>query len=313
MREVNLASLDLNLLVALDALLEEHNVTRAAEKMGLSQPAMSRALGRLRKLLDDPLLVRTSKGMELTTRAEQTVEPLRRALMEVRRVITSPVFEPVTAKGVLKIAAWDYETVTIVPLIVTRLAREAPNLKVLMISQQNFSLEKLEQNIVDLTLGAFAEIPSGFHRERIMMDRFISVVRAEHPLLDAPLTPQRFAEFSHIIVSISGEGTGPVDRALERQGLARHIALRVPNFITAPLCVATTNLVATMPYRLAVQLTHLANLVLIEPPIQLGAIRVSQVWHERQHYDPAHIWLRNLVKEETAKANLLELSAAQAG
>jgi DNA-binding transcriptional LysR family regulator len=304
MHEVNLASLDLNLLVALQALLEERNVTRAAEKVGLSQPAMSRALGRLRKLFNDPLLVRTSSGMVLTVRAEQTVEPLRRAMIEVRRVIANPTFEPATARGVFRISAWDYETATIVPLIVTRLAKEAPNLEILMITQNNWSLEKLEQNTVELTLGAFANIPSGFYRQRIMTDKFVSVVRAGHPLLKGKLTPERFVEFSHIVTSVSGEGPGPVDKALENFGLKRHIALRVPNFLTAPLCVATTDLVVTMPYRLAQQLEGLANLKLIEPPIQLMGIRVSQVWHERHHYDPAHTWFRNLVQEEALKANL---------
>jgi len=229
---------------------------------------------------------------------------LRLALEQVRRLITEPVFDPATAKGALKIAAWDYETATIVPLLVTRLAREAPHLEVLMIPQQNFSLNKLEANTVDLMLGAFADTPSGFHRDRIMVDKFVCVVRSGHPLLKGELTPERFVEFGHIVMSISGEGPGPVDYALEKLGLARHVVLRVPNFITAPLCVATTDFVVTMPYRLALQLAGLANLQLLEPPVQLGLIRVSQVWHERQHYDPAHIWLRQLVKVEAEKASL---------
>lgn len=304
MHEVNLTSLDLNLLVVLQALLEERHVTRAAEKIGLSQPAMSRALGRLRRLFGDPLLVKTSRGMELTVRAEHLIEPLNRALTEVCRVITNPNFDPATVKGVLKIAAWDYETATIVPLVVTRLAKEAPHLEVLMIPQQTFSLDKLEQNSVDLMLGAFAEIPAGFHHERIMSDRFISVVRSGHPLLKGEVTPERFITFRHIVVSITGEGLGPVDHGLQKIGLKRHIALRVPNFIAAFLCVSTTDLIATLPYRLATQLAGSVNLQLIEPPVQLGRIRVSQVWHERQHYDPAHIWLRNLVQEEAEQASL---------
>ena len=296
MREVNLAGIDLNLLVALGALLEERNVTRAAGRVGLSQPAMSRALGRLRALFDDRLLVRTSAGLEPTPRAEALAAPLRRVLAEVGRMVQPPDFDPAKQQGCVRLAMADYQSLVLLPRLLRHCEREAPGLDLQVVPHGPDSVRGVESGAVDLAIGVFPDADSGFYRQTLYRDDFACVVRAGHPVLEGPMTAERYAALRHAFLTVAGDGRGgAVDEALESIGLSRRIGLRTPHFLAAPLVVAETDLVLTLPRRLAEQLRTFAPLAIFDPPVPLAGFAVSQLWHERRHEDPQHAWLRAAV------------------
>ena len=293
MREVNLAGIDLNLLVALDALLAERSVTRAADRVGLSQPAMSRALGRLRDLFGDRLLVRTSSGLAPTPRAEALAQRLRAVLMEVGQIVRAPEFDPATLRGMARIAIPDYLGLLVLPALLRRLEREAPGLDIVLAPPRATTLNELEAGGPDLAIGNFPDVPAGFYGKPVMTDGFACLARRGHPALTEPLTPERFAGLRHALITVRDDRSpGAVDEALGRLGLTRRIALRVPNFLAAPLIVAETDLILTLPRRLAHWLAGRADVQVMEPPLDLGTFTILQLWHERRRDDPEHAWLR---------------------
>ncbi len=296
MREVNLAGIDLNLLVALDALLAERSVTRAAERVGLSQPAMSRALGRLRALFGDRLLVRTSAGLVPTPRAEALAPRLRAVLAEVGRIVQAPSFDPARMRDTARIAMPDYLSILLLPALLRRLEREAPGLDIVLAPPRATTLAELEAGELDLAIGNFPDVPAGFYGNTVMTERFACLMRRGHPALTGPLTPQVYAGLRHALITIRDDRSpGTVDEALARLGLARRIALRVPNFLAAPLIVAETDLVVTLPLRLAQWLAGRADVQVLEPPLDLGSFSMTQLWHERRRDDAEHAWLRTTV------------------
>ncbi|HYH38748.1 MAG TPA: LysR family transcriptional regulator [Azospirillum sp.] len=293
MREVNLAGIDLNLLVALDALLAERSVTRAADRVGLSQPAMSRVLGRLRALFGDRLLVRSSAGLIPTPRAEALAPRLRAVLAEVGRIVQPPGFDPATVRGTARLAMPDYLGLLVLPALLHRLEREAPGLDIVLAPPRAGTLAELEAGDLDLAVGNFPQVPAGFFGRTVMTDGFACLARRGHPALAEPLTPERFAGLRHALITIRDDRSpGAVDEALARRGLTRRIALRVPNFLAAPLIVAETDLILTLPRRLAHWLAGRADVQVVEPPLELGTFAITQLWHERRRDDPEHAWLR---------------------
>lgn len=300
MHTTNLAGVDLNLLVALEAMLDERNVTRAAQRVGLSQPAMSRALGRLRALFADPLFVRTSKGMAPTARAVALSGPLKRALAELEGVIRSPTFDPETARGRMRIAATDYAAVIVLPRVIGRYFAEAPHFDMEILPMDYESLAGLEAGDMDLAIGVFTEAPAGIYRQRLFTEDFACVVRAGHPVLRKKLTPEVFSALPHGLVTVLSTHKGNLmDAVVKHLGGGRRFALRLPHFLAAALIVAESDLILTLPRRLALRFAELAGLVLIDPPVRIAKVSISQLWHERHHHDPAHIWLRALMAEQT--------------
>jgi len=293
MREVNLVGIDLNLLVAFEALLDERSVTRAAERVGLSQPAMSRALGRLRALFGDRLFVRTTAGLAATPRAEAAAVPLRALLAEVRRLVQPPDFDPAAMRGTVRLAMVDYQSVLLLPRLLARLERDAPGLDVQVVAMGPDLHARLESGDVDLSIGVFDRAEAGLYRQTLYRDGFACLVRAGHPCLHGPLGVERFAALRHAFLTTTGEGRGGmVDGALQRLGLSRRITLFTPHFLAAPLMVAESDLILTLPRMLAQRLQRMAPVVVLEPPVDLPVFTVSQLWHERRHGDPAHAWLR---------------------
>ncbi|HYG87676.1 MAG TPA: LysR family transcriptional regulator [Azospirillum sp.] len=296
MREVNLAGIDLNLLVALDALLTERSVTRAADRVGLSQPAMSRALSRLRALFGDRLLVRTSAGLAPTPRAEALALRLRAVLAEVGQIVRAPAFDPARFTGTARLAMPDYQSLLLLPVLLPRLERDAPGLNITLIPPRASVPAELEAGDLDLAIGHFPDLPAGFYAQTLLTEDFACLVRRGHPALTEPLTPQSFAELRHALITIRDDRSpGVVDDALERLGLRRRIALRIPNFLAAPLIVAETDLIITLPRRLAHRLAGMADVEVLEPPLPLDSFAITQLWHERRHDDPEHAWLRAAV------------------
>lgn len=314
-----LARVDLNLLVVFDALAREQSVTRAAQRLAVTQSAVSHALRRLRELVGDPLLVGGRGGMALTPRAENLVQPVRSALVTLGRALAEPApFAPATATRTFTLNCPDLFDLLVVPHLMTRLREEAPGVD-LVISPPSVPRlsDRLAAGEVDLAVRPRVEghpgveppmAEVGLLRRTLFKDRFLCVLRRGHPAL-APsprtgrprrLTLRAYAALEHVLVSPTGEGPGPVDALLAQEGLRRRVALRVPQFASALAAVASSDLVLTGPEVLAsLPRAGLAgpDLVAIPVPLRMPAQSIDMVWHERFTNDPGHAWLREVVAE----------------
>lgn len=304
---MHLEAMDLNLLVALRALLEERHVTRAARRVGLSQPAMSHALARLRGLLDDPLLVRTSKGMQPSARASGIVRPLARALEDVERALAAPkAFDPTTSTQTFRIATNDYIELVVLPRLLATLSREAPGVDVRVASLGSRAFEHLGEGRSDIAIGVVGAMgepipPRGIRSRRLLTDDFVCVVREGHPRLKKRLSLDDFVSLSHALVAPRGKSGSVVDTALAKLGKTRRVAVEVPHFLVAPHIVRETDLILTLARRVARALAPLLGLRQLAPPLELPGFSMAMVWHERQHNDPAHVWLRAVVASAAAE------------
>lgn len=299
MHETNIGSVDLNLLVALQALLAERHVTRAAARMGLTQPAMSHALGRLRATLDDPLLVRSKSGLQLTPRAAGLVEPLDRLLAGAGELLAPPgPFDPRTSTRRFRIAASDYMEIVLMPALLERLGREAPGIDIVLLRHAGHAMRQLDEGEADLSLvPATPGTETGIVAQRILSEKFVCVVRADHPLVGKRMTLERYLELAHVLVSPGGARGGLVDDALAKLGRSRRVAVVVPHFLVAPFLVERTDHVLTLAARIARSLAPAVKLKALAPPseLDLPGFDVRLCWHERDHADPAHAWLRSRI------------------
>jgi DNA-binding transcriptional LysR family regulator len=295
---MNLNRVDLNLLVAFDALLSEQSVTRAAERLGLSQPAMSSALGRLRRLVGDPILVRTATRMVPTQRAMELVGPVREILRQIEVALSAPApFDPASTKRRFRIATNDYVEVVLLPKLVRELARVAPGIDLdVRPLGPDFPDEAMQTGKLDLAIGFAHSAPVELHSQILFKDRFICAVRADHPGVGRRLTPQQYADLPHVMVSPSGGVTGVVDSALSLHGLERRVAVTVPHFVVAPHVVAQSDCIVTLAERVARSFAEILPLRLLKPPVVLPGFRVAMIWHERSAHDPAQQWLRETLK-----------------
>jgi DNA-binding transcriptional LysR family regulator len=306
MNHVHITGLDLNLLVALDALLAERNVTRAAGRIGITQSAMSHALSRLRELTGDALLVRTRKGMVPTPRAEALGPPIRRALDEVTRALAPPpAFAPRTAKRRFVVGTSDYGEFVLLPRLAALLEREAPGIDLRVRAHGADFVTPLSGDM-DLAVAPAGppEGMPGVRARRLFDDRFVCVVRKGHPLARKRLTMKLFAAASHVLISPREKEGGYVDEALAKHGLSRRVAVMVPHFLIAPHVVAATDYVLTLAERIAARLAEPLGLAALAPPEELAleGFSISALWHERLHDDPAHRFLRDrlaFVSKET--------------
>jgi DNA-binding transcriptional LysR family regulator len=300
MQAMHLEGLDLNLLVALRALLSERHVTRAAARIGLSQPAMSHALSRLRELLGDPLLVRAPSGMKRTARAEAMAEPLERVLEDLGRVLASPApFDARTSTRKFRIATDDYMELVLFPKLLPRFWSEAPSADLRLANLLASAHEDLAEGRIDFALGVHGTlggpVPRGIRSERLVSDRFVCVVREDHPVIKKRLSLEDFIALPHALVAPRGVEGGVVDVALAKLGKARRVAVTIPHFLVAPHMIRETDLVLTLAERVAKSLAPLLGLKQIAPPLEVPGFSMSMMWHERQHVDPAHAWLRTMM------------------
>lgn len=302
MRDVHIAGIDLNLLVALDALLLERNVTQAARRVGVTQPAMSHALARLRALLDDAILVRSKSGMLPTARARSLEEPIRRALREIEEALrTGPAFDPSTAERTFAIATSDYAELVVLPPLLERLAREAPRIDLRIHAVPENWSTSLEDGVFDLVVvPSVHETRVGIVRQKLFDEEFVCVLRKGHPAARRGLDLKTFVELPHVLIAPRGRLGGMVDDALAARGLTRRIALTVPHFLVAPMVVASSDLVLTLAERVARTFATMVPLEIREPPIAVRGFTMYQTWHEQRRSDPAHAWLRTLVAEVSA-------------
>lgn len=289
-----LASIDLNLLVALQALLAEQNVTKAGRRLCLSQPAMSASLARLRELLHDPLLVRTPHGMILTPRALELLEPLDALLLQIERTLEPPQpFVPATAQETFRIGSSDFAALLLMPLLMEHLSAVAPGLNILMPALAGEEARStLEAGGIDLMLAITSGKPSGTHRQVLFKDGFACLVRSDHPQVGQSLSLEEYITLPHLLVAPLGGSVGVVDGLLAERGLSRRIAMRMPHFLLAPHVIARSDLILTLPSRIAQTFVQMLPLKLLSPPLPIPSFTFAQFWHERSHGDPAHRWLR---------------------
>ena len=296
MHNVDFGSVDLNLLKLFDALSRERSVTRAGQRIGISQPAASRGLARLRRLLNDRLLVRTAQGLELTPRAVELSESVARLLEDARSIVAPAIFEPSEASGQLTIATTDHMTLLLIPTLLSRLAQLAPGVDLEIPAPSGDNVNLVTQGDVDLAIGVYDELPARFRCRALYDEDLVCLVRRDHPVI-SEWTLERFVSLLHISVIITGYGKNTVDEALEQQGLSRRVAVRLPHFLAATMLVAKSDMVLSLPRRLAHRVAMSIPVEVLEIPLEIGRFNPSMIWHERRHDDPAHKWLRSLIVE----------------
>ncbi|WP_274425293.1 LysR family transcriptional regulator [Chelativorans sp. YIM 93263] len=295
MREVNLRNADLNLLVVLDALLDERSVTRAATRLGMSQPAASRALARLRVLFSDALLVDGPGGYLLTARAEEMRPLLRNTLAGVNELLDGRAFDPRQAAGSVRLLMLDLEAAVLGPRLIASLAQQAPAVDLEVVPPGVRPLDALEADAVDALIGVVDDAPAGIRKRKLYQDEFATLMRAEHPAAGRKLTLERFLELEHVVVSITGTGRAWVDEILARSGRQRRVKVRVPSFFAAVEIAARSDLVMTLPSSLARTAADMRRFVMAPPPLDLGSVVMSLVWHARHQDAPRHVWLRRTI------------------
>lgn len=296
---MGLNRLDLNLLIAFDALMTELNVSKAAEKLFIGQSAMSHSLNRLRQTFDDPILVRTTGGMKPTARAEALIEPIRKALLEIEvTVTTKPTFEAKTAQHRFVIAATDYIELILLPSLLKEVRPLAPGVGIHVRQPSDYLPEEdLESGAINVVLGfdVSLETPSRIQQQALFHDVFVTIVRHDHPVIVDALSLEQYIEMEHVLISPSGVEYGIIDQWLSEHKLSRNIVLLVPHFLSAPLIIAQTDMALTLPYRVAEKFVQMAPLKLLHTPIALPSYQMSMTWHPLYEKDPAHQWLRNLI------------------
>lgn len=283
--------------MTLDALLAEHNVTRAAERLHLAQPTVSVQLGKLREVFADPLLLPGPRGMRPTTRADELREPLRNALQALEHAVApSQPFDPAQANLTWRIAASDYSESTILLPALAGLRSVAPGtrLAILELTPSNLA-RQAEQTDVDLAFNISPEAPPSLRRRLMFKERYVLAARAGHPALKRRPTLVKFCKLDHAIVSPDGGGfQGATDTMLAERGMSRRVVLSVPHFLFLEAVLARTDLVAVVPSRLVRWNT---TLQVVEPPLEFPDIEILMLWPERVHRDPAHRWLREYIAD----------------
>ncbi|MEU8680517.1 LysR family transcriptional regulator [Streptomyces sp. NPDC048611] len=292
------ANIDLNLLTALDALLEEQSVTAAADRLGLSGPAMSRALGRIRRTTGDPVLVRAGRHMVPTPRALEIRAEVRRLVAAAHGVLApSAPADPAQLARVFTINANDLFVTAVGPRLVARAAREAPQVVLRFLGESHIDVPLLRDGAADLELGVIDSPEPEIRREELFTDRSVAVVREGHPLTTGTLTVRRFADAAHLNFSRRGRLTGPVDAALAAHGLRRRVIATVPTFAASLMMVRDSDAVGLANERAGAATVRGLGLRTLPIPLELPPMELEMAWHPRQDADAGHRWLRGLVRE----------------
>ncbi|HIK74407.1 MAG: LysR family transcriptional regulator [Alcanivorax sp.] len=287
--------LDLNLLATLEALLEEQNVTKAAARLHLSQPAVSAQLSRLRDLFDDPLLIPARRGMIPTAKALELSSPLRLALNQVRDTLaTHQQFDPAQANLTVVLACTDYFQAVAGLSIIKELRLKAPGLRIGLRNLEPARLEaQMARGEVDLALMTPAEAPPALRNRHLYDEAYVLVGRRDHPHLVDGMTIEDYVNLEHVVVSLNGgEFLTPIDQVLETLGQARKVVLSAASFLLIPEIVAQSDLVALAPRRLVAGRTDIR---VVAAPFETAGFSVGMVWHERNHGHGAHRWIREMI------------------
>ena len=296
---MNLRSIDLNLLAVFDAIYTERSLTRAARKVPLSQPAMSNALRRLRESLEDPLFTRTAQGMIPTPRARALAEPVRQALDLIQNGLRRDAeFDFGSSHRKFTVAAEDYGEAVIMPRLMDWITHVAPYIRLEIRPEPGSSLgPQLKDGLVDIALDYFALKGNEFEVQAVIDETLVTMSRRDHPLIGDTLGLDQFASIPHLALTPRTRTTPVVDRALAGVGLKRRIAAQAPHFLSMPLIVQNTNLLCTLPKRMAHVYADVFRLKVLKTPVDLPAFPIYLMWHRSMNDDPGHQWLRTAIIE----------------
>jgi DNA-binding transcriptional LysR family regulator len=305
---MNISRVDLNLLVYLDVLLRECNVTRAAEELGISQPAMSNSLRRLRDLFSDPILVRTSDGMTPTDRALELQPLVRNVLSAAEQVILPKTqFDPSASSRIFRIMASDYTESTLLPVLLRQLRKEAPGIRLDIMTPSDVSFHDVERGKVDLVINRFDSLPQSFHQVHLWDDSFSCVLSADNPVIKN-WSLDSYLSSKHVWVSKTGMGVGVgmtpndvqrlgwVDEALAKLDAKRDITLFTRHYQAALLLGEQDDLIVTIPTMTAMGMAKNPKVVILDPPFEIPRMRLKMVWSPLLQHDPGHKWLRQIIK-----------------
>lgn len=306
---MNISKVDLNLLVYLDVLLREGSVTKAANQLSITQPAMSNGLKRLRDLFKDPLLVRTSDGMTPTQRALEVQPVIRDVLAKLEASIQPETeFTPSTSNRTFRIMASDYAESTLLLEVIRKLSDLAPNITLDVITPSDVTFHDVEHGKVDMAINRFEELPLSFHQKVVWYDTFSCVLKSDHPII-SQFDLDNYLASQHIWVSKTGFGVGVgvdpnevqklgwVDAELTKQGKKRDIRVFTRHYHAALQLAKAQNLIATLPSKAASLFANDPNVVIMEPPFDIPPIALKMAWSALLHHDAGHIWLRRLIAD----------------
>lgn len=294
---MNLAGIDLNLMLVFDAVMAERHVTKAGTKIGLSQPAVSNALNRLRYHLKDELFIRGPEGMRPTPRAEELAAPIRTALSELETALDPAVFDPATARRTFHIATSDYVVAVLIAPLMKHLSRHAPGIDLRLLPSAGRIPEMLDAQDIDYAISAFGPMPERFEKLRLFETDYVCLMREGHPLSTQPMTVKTYAEADHVLVTPRGDAVGFVDEVLAEKGLSRRVALTINQFAVAPAVVANSDLILTLPSRIADVYAVPFKLILQPCPLPAPPSygNSTMIWHHKLAQHPAHLWFRKTV------------------
>jgi len=300
---MELQDIDLNLLVVFNELLRQRRVSIVADALGMSQPAVSNALNRLRKSLGDELFLRTSKGMIPTPFAETLAEPVRYALAAIHDSLNATAaFDPKTSNRSFTLAMTDIGEIYFLPAIMKELALKAPGIKISTVRNQSDALQdEMERGEVDLAIGFLPDLKTGFFQRRLFRQRYVCIFRKGHPIARTGLTMKSFVQAEHVSIVAEDTGHGMVEIALQRAGIQRNVRLRVPHFVALGHILQTTDLIAVVPEAYAMRTLAPFELVSAPCPARIPDITINVLWHARNQRELGNQWLRQIVFDEFAR------------
>lgn len=303
---INLAAIDLNLLVVFDALMAEQNVSRAGQRLGLSQPATSNALKRLRRLVGDDLFLRTATGLRPTPTAIALGQQLHPALQQIQAALVDPApFDPATSDRVFGVGMSDYGELTLLPRLIADLQTVAPGVGLQIRSgDRGKLLALLDRGEIDLVCGVFPEVVPEHRTQTLFTEHYTCLCRQDHPTIGDRLSLEDYVAASHLLVSVMEDRTGRVDALLAHQHLQRRVVLSLPHFLAAPFVVAQTDVIATLAHRIALTFAHSQPLKLLPLPLPLPGFTVSMRWHRMTENSAACRWLRSRVLQVSQTLDL---------
>ena len=297
---MELRDIDLNLLVVFNELIVERRVNAVAQSLGITQPAVSNALARLRRHLGDELFLRTSKGMEPTPFAGRLAEPVAYALGMLQSALNHRTsFDPATSSRTFVLAMTDIGEIYFLPSLMNLMARIAPNVCVSTVRNAAGNLkDEMEAGRVDLALGLLPDLKAGFFQRRLFRHRYVCLFRKGHPLDKRQMTLTEFSNADHVVVIAAGTGHSRVDAMLDDSGIRRRIRLRVPHFVAIGHILRETDMIATVPERFAYRCAEPFGLSYVPHPAKLPEIAINQFWHARFHREPGNQWLRGVLSDQ---------------
>ncbi|MCW8876550.1 MAG: LysR family transcriptional regulator [Kangiellaceae bacterium] len=295
----NINNVDLNLLTAFDLLMTCGSVSKAAQKLGITQSAMSHILKRLRVQFDDPLLIKKGKGMVPTNRAKELFDSIHKPLLKLQSAMEPQLsFVPKSSSQTFNFATTDYFELMAFPYLFQALSKQAPKVKIRCRNMEDHELSEIGTSF-DLAFGHFKKAPESLHRKKLWHEKFVTIAAKKHPRIKRSLRLDNFLQENHILISPSGYGRSLVDKQLQLMGHKRHISLYTSHFTTPIHTVVQSQLLATVPQRLVKGFE--TDLKIFEPPVAIPGFDIHMLWSPLSHNDPAQRWMRNIIQESVSQ------------